>query len=108
VQAGSLGSGSTLGHWMGGEALIDVPQIEPNREFDLIISNLFARIQTSLADSFAQALHHTAPQNGILITSGYTQDYQEQIDQAMTAAGFEATDRLQSDEWIALVHRLRD
>lgn len=108
VQAGSLGSGSTLGHWMGGEALINVPQIAPKREFDLIVSNLFARIQTSLADSFALSLRQTTPQTGILITAGYTQEYEEQIDAAMAAAGFEAIDRLQNDEWMALVHRLRD
>jgi|GEM_PF-383518 ribosomal protein L11 methyltransferase len=107
AMAGSLGSGSELGHWMGGDLPVPVPTLNPDREFDLIVSNVYARIQTTLANSFAQALRHTTPQNGILITAGYTLGYQEQIDEAMVAAGFEAIDRLQCDEWIALVHRLR-
>lgn len=108
AMAASLGSGSELGHWMGGDLPAAVPTLNPDGEFDLIVSNVYARIQTTLAASFAQALRHTTPQNGILITSGYTIDYQEQIAEAMTDAGFETIDRLQSDEWIAIVHRLRD
>ncbi|MEP0910680.1 50S ribosomal protein L11 methyltransferase [Leptolyngbya sp. GB1-A1] len=108
AMAGSLGSGSQLGHWMGGDLPQAVPTLNPQNDFDLIVSNVYARIQTTLADSFAQALRHTSPQNGILITSGYTLDYQEQINEAMTAAGLEAIDRLQSEEWIALVHQRRN
>lgn len=104
VMRGSLGSGSELGHWMGGAALADVPIVTPNHQFDLIVSNVFARIQTMLADSFARSLR-LAP-GSILITAGYTIDYQAQINEAMTAAGLKAIDCLQHDEWIAQVHRL--
>lgn len=60
VMAASLGSGSELGHWMGGEIASTVSPLNPDREFDLIVSNVFARIQTTLAEKLCPGTpaHH--------------------------------------------------
>lgn len=107
VRTGSLGSGSELGHWMGGTLTEPVATIQPNASFDLIIANILARIHIALAPEFQRALRRTETHAGVLITAGFTTDYQAEVDVALTKAGFEAIDSEQSNEWIALVHRLK-
>ena len=106
VMQGSLGSGSQLGHWMGGDLADEVPTFNPKHEFDLIVANVLARIHIALANDFRQALR-CQPQGGVLITAGFTLDYQAEVDAALTQAGFKAIDSAQQEEWVALVHRIK-
>ena len=102
VTCGSLGSASQLGHWLGGDSIASVPEIKANAQFDLIMANIFARVHISLADEFYKALRSTSMHLGILITSGYTSDREEDITAAMSKAGLAIYDRAQIDEWIAI------
>ncbi len=101
----SLGSASQLGHWMGGDSIVDVPAIASDQKFDLIVANIFARVHISLAADFYKALRSTSTHTGILITAGYTSDREEDITEAMSEAGFELCDRAQIDEWLAIAYR---
>ncbi len=126
VQAGSLGQGSNLGHWLG-ETVGEVAQIEVQGEslslaevkFDLIMANIFARIHCTLAPDYYQALdqdHSTnksEPQQqnsdgGLLIMAGFTTDQEEDVRVACQQVGFKFLDRLcqnQGDnQWVALVY----
>lgn len=107
VTEASLGHGSTMGHWMGLETIDQVPTIEPSASFDLIVANLLGRIHLSLIQDYRAALRSTDYQPSFLITSGFTSEYELEIDQALTAAGFEAVDSDRIDDWVALVHRLK-
>ena len=102
VTCGSLGAASQLGHWMGGDSVGDVPEIQGNEQFELIVANIFARVHISLAHDFYKALRNTSTHSGILITSGYTSDREEDITKAMNDVGLVVCDRAQIDEWIAL------
>jgi ribosomal protein L11 methyltransferase len=106
VMAGSLGSGSDLGHWMNQEILDNVPTIKPAKSFDLIVANILARVHVTLADDFQSALRQTDAQKGLLIASGFTIDQQENVEIAVTNAGFEFVDCERLHEWVALVYRL--
>ena len=105
VMEGSLGQGSTLGHWMGGTTAETVPTIEPTATFDLIVANIFARVHIALVHDFRQALRHN--QSGLMIAAGFTIDYAEELANAFTEAGFEEVDRVRSHEWIAIAYRLK-
>ncbi|MBD2461269.1 50S ribosomal protein L11 methyltransferase [Oscillatoria sp. FACHB-1407] len=107
VFEGSLGSGSQMGHWMGGDLEANVRTFSPAHDFDLIVANILARIHMALAPDLHKALRRNAPHQGILITAGFTTDYQDEVKAALTDAGFESIDAAQQDEWIALVHRLK-
>lgn len=107
VMTGSLGSGSELGHWMGGNLTEPIATIQPNASFDLIVANILARVHIALAPEFQHALRRTKTEAGVLITAGFTTDYQADVEAALTEAGFEAIDSQQSNEWIALAHRLK-
>ena len=87
VACGSLGMASQLGHWMGGDSIGDVSEIKGDGQFDLIVANIFARVHISLAHDFYQALRNTSNHSGILITSGYTSDREEDITKAMNDVG---------------------
>ncbi len=102
VTCGSLGAASQLGHWMGGDSVGDVPEIQSNEQFELIVANIFARVHISLAHDFYKALRNTSTHSGILITSGYTSDREEDITKAMNDVGLVVCDRAQIDEWIAI------
>ncbi len=108
VQQASLGSASNLGHWMGVESLEPVPMIAAAGQFDLIVANIFARVHISLAAEFYQALrhplNHQADRSGILITSGYTSDREDDINRAMQEVGLQSCDRLQIEEWTAIAY----
>ncbi|MEW6498494.1 MAG: 50S ribosomal protein L11 methyltransferase [Cyanobacteriota bacterium] len=107
VREGSLGQGSDLGHWMGGNTSDNVPTIQPTATFDLIVANILARVHIALADDFRQALRRTEAQGGLLITGGFTRDYEGEVDSALSKVGFEAVDCERSNEWVALAHRLK-
>jgi ribosomal protein L11 methyltransferase len=113
AQAGSLGQGSNLGHWLG-ETVGEVAQIEVQGEslslaegkFDLIIANIFARIHCTLALDYYQALHHSG--KGLLIMAGFTIDQEADVTAACEQVGFKFLDRLcqnQGDnQWVALIY----
>jgi ribosomal protein L11 methyltransferase len=111
ARAGSLGVGTTMGHWMGGavsEAMEGIDAIAPDAQFALIMANIPARVNIALAESFAQALQGSSyPRKSTktLITAGYTIDYEEDVNAAMVGAGFSPTHRTQQGEWVALVHQ---
>jgi ribosomal protein L11 methyltransferase len=105
VMEGSLGQGSQMGHWMGLESIDHVPTIEPSAAFDLIVANILGRMHIALASDYHQALQRSGTR--LLITSGYTTDYENEINSAFTEAGFEAIDSKRFNEWVALAHRLK-
>lgn len=106
VMAGSLGSGSNLGHWMNQEIIDDVPTIQPTKSFDLIVANILARVHVALADDFQSALRQTDAHKGLLIASGFTVDHQENVAIAFTNAGFELVDCERLNEWVAFAYSL--
>lgn len=101
---GSLGAGADLGHWMGWESATGTERTEAVAAFDLLIANILARIHMMLVDDYRLALRKT-PQAGILITSGYETDREEEVDEALTDAGFIQIDRIDLDGFIALAHQ---
>lgn len=105
VLQGSLGRGSSLGNWMGGANTGNVSSISPNGNFDLIVANILGRIHTTLAPDYKQALHHNQ-QSGILITSGYDQDYEQSVTQALEAQEFKPLNTERFSEWVANVWEL--
>ncbi|HYW21475.1 MAG TPA: 50S ribosomal protein L11 methyltransferase [Nodularia sp. (in: cyanobacteria)] len=115
VMQGSLGCGSELGHWMGGNTLNDVSKLDAKDTFDLIIANIFARVHIALADDFRRSLkaglcpslRQNKAQPGLLITAGFTTDHEESVTTALTEAGFEVIDCQRLNEWVAITHRLR-
>ncbi|WP_434687438.1 50S ribosomal protein L11 methyltransferase [Pseudanabaena minima] len=108
VKCASLGSASQLGHWMGGDSIESVPEVQANGQFDLIVANIFARVHISLASDFYKALRNTSTHSGTLITAGYTSDRAEDVTQSMIEAGFEQCDHVHMNEWIAIAYRVRD
>lgn len=107
VREGSLGCGSELGHWMGGNTLDNVPIIEATETFDLIVTNILARVHIALADEYRRALRRSDARTGLLITAGFTADREDEVSTALTEAGFEAVDCERLNEWVALAHRLK-
>jgi ribosomal protein L11 methyltransferase len=103
VMQGSLGKGSEIGHWMGGNSMGEISTINPNGNFDLIVANILGRIHTSLAPDYHQALRW----GGMLIASGFNQDYEEFVVTALAAEGFEIVERESLGEWIAIALRLK-
>jgi ribosomal protein L11 methyltransferase len=107
VTQGSLGGGSELGHWMGGDIIDNMPTIEATQTFDLIVTNILARVHIALADDYRQALRRTDARTGVLITAGFTAEREEEVDTALVEAGFEAIDCERLNEWVALAHQLK-
>lgn len=100
VDQASLGKGSDLGHWMGGE-VGEIQSIEPAENFDIIVANVFARIIINLSEDLTKALRS----NGRLILAGFTIEYEQELIE--TLSEFELIDREQTGDWIALVFRKR-
>jgi len=100
VKLGSLGQGSELGHWMGGD-LEGTPAVAPAAQFDLIVANILARIHIALAADYRTALRL----NGILITAGFTTEFEAEIQDAFTEAGLQLIEVVRWNEWVALAHR---
>jgi ribosomal protein L11 methyltransferase len=106
VILGSLGRGSELGHWMGGNTMTDVPRVTSAKSFDLIVANIFARIHITLIPDYQQALRHSDTNAGILIAAGFTRDYEDTMTTALKDAGFEIIDCNRLGEWVAIASRL--
>ncbi|KST68965.1 50S ribosomal protein L11 methyltransferase [Mastigocoleus testarum] len=106
VMEGSLGHGSTLGHWMGGDTIDKVRAIEAQHNFDLIVANIFARIHISLASDYQQALRQNSEHGGILIAAGFTSDYEEAITTTFSENGFTKIDCEKLDDWMAIAYRI--
>jgi ribosomal protein L11 methyltransferase len=102
VMKASLGEGSDLGHWMGGEIGDAVEKITPKSTFNLIAANILARVHIALAADFRQSLQP----EGLLMTAGFTVDYEEDVRAALSAVGFETIAAERSQDWVALLHRL--
>ncbi len=102
VQLGSLGQGSELGHWMGGELDNRQTAFAPAAQFDLIAANILARIHMALASDYQKALRPS----GILITAGYTSEFETEIQDALAQAEFQLIEAARVDDWVALAHRL--
>lgn len=100
VQIASLGKGSELGHWMGGETG-EVVSIEPAGNFDLIVANVFARILIELSEDLKKALRS----QGRLILAGFTIEYEPELTETLRTLGFELIDRIQEEDWIALAYK---
>lgn len=101
ARLGSLGQGSDLGHWLGGDLTAPVATVVPQAQFDLVAANLLARIHISLADAYRQALRPA----GLLITAGFTSEFEAEVNQAFQQAGLEQLDAVRCREWVALAHR---
>jgi ribosomal protein L11 methyltransferase len=106
VREGSLGQGGDLGHWMGGIMGDRTPSIQSCNQFDVIVSNILARVNIALAQDFRNAIRQTPSHPGVLITAGYTEDYESEVNQALTNAGFEPVGAARWQDWVALAHRL--
>jgi ribosomal protein L11 methyltransferase len=91
---------------MGGDSINNMPTIEATDTFDLIVTNILARVHIALADDLQRALRRTDDHKGLLITSGFTADYEDEVAMALTEAGLEAVDCERLNEWVALAHRL--
>ncbi|MBW4616972.1 MAG: 50S ribosomal protein L11 methyltransferase [Desmonostoc vinosum HA7617-LM4] len=107
VMAGSLGAGSDLGHWMNKDITDNIQKIPAKKSFDLITANILPWVSITLADEFQCALRQTDTNPGLLITSGFTVDNEENVATALTQAGFEFVGCERSHEWVALVYRLK-
>ncbi|MBW4487419.1 MAG: 50S ribosomal protein L11 methyltransferase [Trichocoleus desertorum ATA4-8-CV12] len=106
VMEGSLGGGSALGHWMGGDISDHIPTVQGAAEFDLIMANILARVHVVLAEDYRQALRQTHAPGGRLITAGFTTDHEAEVTAALTAVGFTVIDSERFDEWVALAYQL--
>ena len=102
VQCGSLGDGSSLGHWMSGTLTQEVSTVQAS-DLDLIVANILGRIHITLAADYRNALRP----NGLLITAGFTTDQELEVVAALQTVGFEALKYKRSGDWIAIAHRLR-
>lgn len=106
VVQGSLGRGSSLGHWMGGSLQEPGETVGAIAQFDLVVANILARVHTALAPDFRNALRSTETHRGVLITGGFTTDYEAEVVAALREVGFETVDCERSHEWVAFAHRL--
>jgi ribosomal protein L11 methyltransferase len=113
VRQGSLGRGRELGHWMGSASDLsdqshdfDDDQGGFEGGFEAIAANILARIHIALAPDYRRALSQSADSRGILITAGFTADYEDEVNAAFTQVGFEAIDCERLDDWVACVHRI--
>lgn len=102
VLQGSLGQGSSFGHWMSGSSFGEVAAIRPSAQFDLIAANTLAHLHLTIAADYQQALKPHA----VLIAAGYTIDRAEEIDAALQNVGFERIDREELGEFVAIAFAL--
>lgn len=106
VMEGSLGGGSDLGHWMGGNTSENMTKVEATERFDVIVANILARVHIALAHDFHRALRRTDTHPGLLITAGFTNDYEGEVTSSLREAGFETIDCERFNEWVAFAYRL--
>lgn len=106
VKQGSLGSGSDLGHWLGGDIHggEDLTVIPATANFDFIVANILGRIHIQLASEYQQALRPSSS-GGILITAGFNQDMEREVESALSQHGLRLIDSIYLDEWVGFVHQ---
>ncbi|MBM0740946.1 50S ribosomal protein L11 methyltransferase [Phormidium sp. CLA17] len=97
VQCGSLGNGSSLGHWMSNTLTQEVATIQASN-LDLIAANILGRIHITLAADYRKALRR----EGLLITAGFNTDQESEVVAALQAVGFEALEYERSEDWVAI------
>lgn len=107
VTEGSLGCGSDLGHWLGGDSINNVPTVAATNQFNLIVANIPGRFHIALAADYQKALCTTNINGGLVILAGFTDDYEEDLAVAFTDLGFEYVDCERQNEWVALAYRLK-
>ncbi|MDZ8049951.1 MAG: 50S ribosomal protein L11 methyltransferase [Aulosira sp. ZfuVER01] len=107
AKEGSLGCGSDFGHWLGGDSIHNVPTVEAQNQFDLIVANIPARIHIALAADYQKALCQTNTHGGLVIAAGFTVDAEEDLAVAFTEEGFEYVDCERQNEWVALAYQLK-
>ena len=98
ITEGSLGKGITLGHWMGQKIKNDIQVINTQQKFNLIVANIFARTHITLVKDYQQAL----VKNGILILSGFIDDYTPSIISTMEKQKFSLIGKEKIREWESL------
>lgn len=83
----------------------DHPEIRARAPYDLILCNLLAELQISLAADARAHLAPAVPQKpgGRLILSGILAWMQPQAEEAHKAAGFEVLSRARAAEWAGIV-----
>ena len=108
VRQGSLKCGSDLGYWMGGDSIDNVPTINPTKSFDLIVTNILARVYIALAENYRHSLRQTDGCMGLLITAGFTTEQEDEVTAVLTESGFEAVDCERLNEWVALAYRIKE
>ncbi len=69
--------------------------------FDLVVANILAEVVIELLDDVERVL----TPNGIFICSGIIEAFQSGVEQKMAARGFEITDTLIQEDWVALAGR---
>lgn len=104
AEVGSLAvvSGTTDGFYAFPDEVQRTPSVVANAmPFDIIVANIIARIISALAQPIADAL---SP-NGLLIASGIINTHADDTVAALQAAGLEILQRLEEEDWVALVAR---
>lgn len=96
VALGSPGSGAAFCAGANGEAS---ENCEHEQGFDLIVANIIASVLVALAHDLAATL---AP-GGVLLCSGIIQEREEEVAQALAAAGLTQHERRSEGDWVALV-----
>lgn len=69
--------------------------------FDICLANIVAEILCRMAPDLPRCL----TSGGRVIVSGVVRDKAPEVDAAMDAAGFEKTDSLSENDWVAMVYR---
>lgn len=76
--------------------------VEPDpRRFEIVTANIFADTIAELAPALIQ---HLAP-GGVLIASGILVERAHLVENAMRAQGMSPVDKLQEEDWLALVYK---
>jgi ribosomal protein L11 methyltransferase len=92
--------GSTDGFYAFADEVQRTPAvITQAMPFDIVVANIIARIITALAPALAAAL---CP-SGLLIVSGIINNHADETQAALEIAGFQILQRLEEDDWVAMV-----
>ena len=87
---------------LGGSLAPEVP-IHAGTGYDLLLVNILAEIIIEMANGIVKAL----AKGGTLIASGIIQEKAEAVSRALVSAGLVVDERLQEDDWVALIaHKL--
>lgn len=104
VAEGSLGAGTSFGHWLGISSASDTGDattVTPDAECDLIVANIIAKVLVAVTHDMVHALKP----GGILISSGIIAEREDEVTLSYAAAGLVRLARKQQGDWVALVHR---